>query len=149
MINPEIKKARKRTWKIHQLERDTQLRSNNKDKMLIIGGTFEYKDYLFDYDDFEIYYVDGEWVRNNLYAWYRIGGHGRVHLFIPDNEIWIERNHGTVRYMSRTIIHEIAEFKAMKVLPFYHAHLSALAEELRNKSRLTKVTTLLRRALKS
>lgn len=141
MINPEIKQARKRTWKISQLEKATQLRSKYKDrkKMKEINRLFP-KQYLFKVDNFYIFEVDGEWVRNNLYAWFRIGGHGRVHLFIPNDEIWIEKNHGTYKYMARTILHEINEFRKMKSLPFYHAHLNSLAEELKYPKKLTKLT---------
>ena len=145
MINPEIKQARKRTWKINQLERDTRLRSKNKDnKILRWISKWVDKKFLFIYAGFKIYEVNGEWIRNNLYAWFRIGGHGRVHLFIPNDEIWIEENHGTPTYMARTIIHEISEFKAMEKLPFYHAHLKALCAELSNLKKLNKIIKLLR-----
>lgn len=145
MINPEIKQARKRTWKIHQLERDTQLRSKKKDtkRLDLIGKLIPNKKFLFNIDGFHIYLIDGEWVRNNLYAWFRIGGHGRVHLFIPNDEIWIEK-YGTIEYIARTIIHEIHEFKMMNRLPFYQAHLSALAEELKHPKKLERITNLLK-----
>ena len=96
------------------------------------------KKFLFDVEGFAIYLVDGEWIRNNLYPWFRIGGHGRVHLFIPNDEIWIEDS-GDVEYNARTIIHEIHEFKKMAKLPFYHAHLSALTEEFRHPKKLKKL----------
>ena len=140
MINPEIKQARKRSWKICQLERDTQLRSKNKNSRIKIMGL--YKKYLFKVDGFKIYLIDGIQVRNNLYSWFGIGGHDRVHAFIPNNEIWVEmyRNY---EYTARTIIHEIHEFKVMSKLPFYHAHLSALTAELKYPKKLKKITKLL------
>ena len=109
MINPEIKQARRRNWKVSTLERDTRLRSNNKSRYRKLHGLP--RKYLFEINGFQIYEVDGEWIRNNVYAWFRIGGHGRVHLFIPNDEIWIEKQHGTYEYMARTIIHEINEYK--------------------------------------
>jgi hypothetical protein len=144
MLNPEIRKARKRTWKIRQLEKDTQLRSGNKDKFLnVLIHNIIPRKYLFSVGKFKIYKADGEWIRNNLYAWFRIGGHGRVHLFIPNDEIWIEDT-GDIEYNARTIIHELHEFKMMSKLSFYHSHLSALAEELRNPRKLAKITKLLK-----
>lgn len=141
MINPEIKQARRRTWKVCHLERDTQLRSKNKNPKIKIVGL--YKKYLFKIDGFRVYLVNGEQVRDNLYIWFGIGGHGRVHAFIPNNEIWIElcKNY---EYTARTIIHEIHEFKMMSKLPFYHAHLSALTEELKHPRKLKQITKLLR-----
>lgn len=143
MINPEIKLSRKRKYSFRDIEKATQRRSKNKEKNSLFRSSIPRR-YLFAYNKFKIFEVDGEWIRNNVYAWFGIGGHGRVHLFIPNNEIWIEpiRN---CEYTARTIIHEIKEYKLMgKKLPFYHAHLSSLTEELRNKNRLDKLTNLLR-----
>jgi len=149
MLNKEIRKARKRTWKIHQLERDIQLRSKNKDSNFYILKSYKnvYKKYLFPLEEFDIVEVDGEWIRNNLYPWFRVGGHGRVHLFIPNDEIWIEDS-GDAEYNARTIIHEIHEFKKMAKLPFYHAHLSALTEEFRHPKKLKKLAKQLEKSLK-
>lgn len=140
MINPEIKQARRRNWKICHLERDTQLRSKNKNPRIKIVGL--YKRYLFKIDGFRVYLVNGEQVRDNLYIWFGIGGHGRVHAFIPNNEIWIELCK-SYEYTARTIIHEIHEYKRMAKIPFYHAHLSALAEELKHPIKIERIINLL------
>ena len=108
---------------------------------MISGQT---KNYLFDIKGFEIYEVDAKWIRNNLYAWFGIGGHGRVHAFIPNNEIWIAEDHGTLEYMARTIIHEINEYKKMSRLPYWQAHLNSLKEEFKHPKLLKRIIKLLK-----
>jgi len=129
---------RKRRYNLITFEKDTQERSKYKDPTLKIDSTnICYKWYIFHIKGFDIYAVDAEWVRNNLSAWFGIGGHGRVHAFIPNNEIWIAENHGTLRYMAKTIIHEIYEYKRMYKMSFLQAHKLALKEELKHPKLLS------------
>ncbi len=120
---------------ISEVEKDIQDRSSSKDKGLKIKGLK--KDYIFDQGKFKIYEVDGEWIRNNLYVNYGTGGHGKVHSFIPNNEVWIEKNKKS-EYKARTIIHEINEFKKMNKLPYYHAHKNSMKVE-NNSSQLKEI----------
>jgi len=124
---------------LKDLEREIQQRSKYKEKIVIISGTKNWKNYLFNIEKFQIYEVDGEWVRNNLCCYFGIGGHGRVHEFIPNNEIWIAKNHADIEEMSRTILHEINEYKKMKKLPYFQAHQNSLVEEYKNSKKLNLI----------
>ena len=111
---------------IGDIEREIQQRASKKDESLKISGLD--KKYITDYKGFKVYEVDGEWIRNNIDVIYGSGGHGRVHTFIPNDEIWISKGHNS-SYQARTIIHEINEYGKMKDLPYYHAHKNSQKEE--------------------
>ena len=109
-----------------ELERDIQSRGRKKDSTFRLAG--DWKQFLRMERKFEVYIVDGDWVRNNLSVIFGHGGHGLVHEFIPLHEIWVGKQHfvdcacekRSVRQrMSKaaiesTIVHEIAEYQAMK-----------------------------------
>ena len=123
-------------WK--EMEKQIKDVSKNKDNSFL-SGKYHWKRFLFDYKKFKIYEVNGDWVRTNLCWYYGQGGHGRVHEFIPNSEIWIEKNHGTLKYMSQTIIHEVNEWYKMNELPYFQAHQNSLAEEWIKPQRLRYV----------
>lgn len=136
---------RKINWK--DLEKEIKERSKNKDDCLFFGDNHFWKEYLFTYDTFEIYEVDAEYIRNNICCYFGYGGHGRVHEFIPHFEIWIEKDHGTIKYMAQTILHEMNEYKKMKKLPYFQAHQNSLAEEHRNPEKLEKIIQCLKKKI--
>ena len=88
-----------------------------------------------------------EWVQNNLSVLFGAGGHGRVHEFIPLDEIWVSITHFkgcgcsnlksecanvSQQYFDSTVIHEIFECREMeRGTPFRIAHELALDEERR------------------
>ena len=111
---------------IGDIEKDIQDRAENKDPDLKINGID--KQYVTTYKNFKVYLVDSEWVINNLDVLFGSGGHGRVHTFIPNNEIWISKERNS-DYQARCIIHEYNEFKEMSKLPYYQAHKSSQKEE--------------------
>lgn len=126
-----------------ELEEKIQKRNNTKDKDFMLSGPW--KKFIRVQDGFMVYAVDGEWVRSNLSVIFGHGGHGFVHEFIPNYEIWIDTNHcedcGCVikepnqpvsqNYFDSTIIHEIEEFRLMeKGMNFYDAHQLALKKEV-------------------
>ena len=124
---------------IGDIEKDIQERANKKDSKLKIIGLN--KEYITTYKDFKVYLVDTEWIRNNLDVIFGSGGHGKVHTFIPNNEIWVSRERDS-DYQARCIIHESNEFKEMSNLPYYQAHKSSQKEEFlhpEDEARLKKI----------
>ena len=76
-------------------------------------------------DKVTIWIVDGKIVRDLLYVEYTEGGHDRVYSFIPDNEIWIEKN---LTWEERKFIlaHELHERYLMgEGDDYHHAHWGA------------------------
>ena len=65
---------------------------------------------LADYstDKYEIFLVDGEYIRDRMYIDFTEGGSWlRYPLFIPENEIWLDDFNATE--LIRVLIHETAE----------------------------------------
>ena len=123
-----------------KLEKNIQNSALKKDKRFVLSG--KWKKYVRRQDGFKVYLVDGEWIRNNLSVTFGHGGHGYVHEFIPNDEIWVEKNHPesinnikkgekmSKKFIDSTIIHEMTEFKEMKKgLNYWKAHQIALEEE--------------------
>jgi hypothetical protein len=144
-MHASVKKDnRNKLWS--EIESKIQVRAKNKDPGLVLEGPW--KTYLRKQDGMIVYIVDGEWIRNNLSVIFGHGGHGYVHEFIPLEEIWVATSHfkececntkgpTSNNYRESTIIHEIAEYKAMKRgINFWNAHQAALEEE--KKSGLLK-----------
>jgi hypothetical protein len=146
------KDNRELTWE--ELEDDVQSRYSYKDPDFKLEG--KWKEFVRNQDDFKIYLVDGSWVRNNLSVIFGHGGHGIVHEFIPNDEIWISSHHWydnkfnhcecpcnkesskvSENYFDSCVIHEITEFKEMKKgKNYWHAHQVAINKE--NEFRKTK-----------
>ena len=128
-----------------ELELKIQKRARKKDKKFILSG--KWKRFVRKQDGFKIYAVDGEWVRNNISVIFGHGGHGYVHEFIPNDEIWIDTHHFdgcdcenlvkkvqkvSKKYFDSTVIHEITEFKEMKKGSIYwKAHQISLQKEIK------------------
>lgn len=134
------KDERKITWA--EIEDKIQKRNNKKDPDFILSG--HWKKFVRVQDGFMIYAIDGEYIRSNLSVIFGHGGHGLVHEFIPNYEIWIDTRHYedcgcavkepnqsvSQNYFNSTVIHEIEEFKLMeKGMNFYDAHQLALKKE--------------------
>lgn len=125
------------------LEKDIQTRAIKKDNGFRLQGTW--KRFLRNQDEFNVFIVDGEWVRTNLSVIFGHGGHGWVHEFIPLNEIWVSNVHPVdcdcknkgkfldIKNIESTIIHEITEAKIMKdgKTPYHKAHKEATKVELK------------------
>lgn len=126
-----------------ELELKIQKRGDKKDGRFILAGPW--KKFIRKQDGFNIFAVDGEWIRNNLSIIFGHGGHGYVHEFIPLNEIWLATHHFegcdcsnikkgqkvSQRYFDSTAIHEITEFKEMKKgVTYWRAHQIALRKEI-------------------
>lgn len=142
------KDSRNKLWKC--LEREIQSRGLKKDDKFVLNG--KWKKFLRTKDGYKIYVVDGKWIRSNLSVCFSHGGHGFVHEFIPQNEIWIASHHYdegpsmvtrcgctlkknknkriSKNYLESTIIHELTETKLMrKGVSYYIAHETALNKE--------------------
>lgn len=137
-----MKKPRRYNF-CENLEKDIQKRAVLKDGSFCLWG--KWIRFIKEQLGFQIYEVDGEWVRNNLSIMFGHGGHGYVHEFIPHNEIWIDPYHydnnfyvcgclniknkkrATKEFIHDTILHEITEYEEMKKgKPFWKAHQIAL-----------------------
>ncbi len=134
-------------WPI--LEKEIQGKALKKDPGFVLTGPW--KQFVRDEAGHAIYAIDGTWIRNNLCAYFGHGGHGYVHEFIPDGEIWVSTHHYdegeddiskcncTVReknrlvsqnYFDSTALHERTECEAMKTgRPYWEAHNLALEAE--------------------
>lgn len=73
------------------LEKEIQIRNKKKDKDFHLKG--KWKKYIGIYEGYKICAVDPLWVRNNLCTYYGHGGHGMVHEFIPNDEVWVSTYH--------------------------------------------------------
>lgn len=138
-ISTTPKDTRKITWP--EIEEDIQQRAPKKDPLFRLAGPW--KKLVGTHDGFQIYLVDGTWVRNNLSVHYGHGGHGIVHEFIPNDEIWVSTHHFNCgckdvkpgqpvsrEWFESTMEHEITEFKNMSLgRDFWQAHNQALEKE--------------------
>ncbi len=62
---------------------------------------------------FLVYIVDGLVVRNEIDIDYVAGGHGYVYDYIPQNEVWIERDVEPVE-RPYVLLHELVEIRHMR-----------------------------------
>jgi hypothetical protein len=126
-----------------ELEQEIQDSFNKKDSQFVLNGTW--KKFYGKVVGLDIYAVDGDWVRSNLSVIFMHGGHGYVHEFIPQNEIWISTHHPvdcgcegvsadrrvSANYFKSCTVHEITEFKEMaKGVPYVDAHETANIAEM-------------------
>jgi hypothetical protein len=134
-----------RELEMSELEADIQSRADDKEEGFALNG--DWKKFIRKQDGFEIFAVDGKWVRDNLSVIFGHGGHGYVHEFIPLNEIWVATHHYddnkwnkcecdkgnkpvSQEYFDSCVAHEIAERKMMeKDKPYWAAHQKALGVE--------------------
>ncbi len=124
-INEIVDNRKVLTWK--NIEKDIQ---KTKKGNLILSG--DWKIFKENRENYIVYLVDGDWVRNNLTITFGMGGHGLVHEFIPMNEIWVSFIHTTgelttPEYIESCTIHEIAECEMMKTgKNYWNSHNKAL-----------------------
>jgi hypothetical protein len=88
-----------------------------------------------NYYGFRVMLVDGEWVRNNIYIDFVAGGNPQRYTFVPEDEIWIEKNLGELERRA-TLVHEAAEHRMMsRGFSYSVAHDLASFFELRYRMR--------------
>lgn len=89
-------------------------------------------------EDFKVFLIDGEFVRDELDINFCLGGHHYVYDFIPEEEIWVEEMKDE-RDTKDNMGHEIYERRLMKEdgLEYEKAHEKALVYEksLRDKEK--------------
>lgn len=138
-----------RSLRWSDIEDDVQARAYNKDSTFRLSGSwkrFIKRVVIDDIFTFNVYAVDGDWIRNNLSVIFGHGGHGLVHEFIPIDEIWIADRHPdtceckgiaddrevSARYFHSTQVHEITEFLCMRTTKagYWEAHQVALQREI-------------------
>lgn len=142
-----IRDRRNPFWRT--LEKTIQSRAKKKDRSFRLSGTW--KKFLRMENGYNIFAVNGTWIRNNLSAYFGHGGHGFVHEFIPLDEIWVSTHHYdegdedvskcnctvkkkgqkvSKKYFESTLLHEMTECIEMKIgKPYWEAHNIALDAE--------------------
>lgn len=90
-----------------------------------------YKVFMGKIDSLEIYIIDGDLIRREVYPDFIFGGNEQRYPFIPHNEIWIDNTIPNREYTS-TLKHEINEMTLMrdKGLSYLDAHDSSLMLEV-------------------
>ena len=134
------KDTRPKFWAI--TEAKIQKDAHKKDKTFKLNGPW--KKFLGKQKDVKIYLVDGNWLRNNIMAWFNHGGHGYVCEYIPLDEIWVMNTHPkdckctnvpknrtmSENYRKSLILHEMTERELMKKgMIYWKAHKLALQAE--------------------
>lgn len=71
------------------------------------------KHILYNSENLKIFIVDGEYIRDNMYLDFVMGGHDYVYDFIPKNEIWID-NACPIHELFFVLTHELVERFHMK-----------------------------------
>lgn len=112
---------------IDHIEKAINSRADLKDPKLEIVG-LEKTD-LGTYGGFKVFRIDREWVKNNLSCMFGTGGHGRVHEFIPNDELWVD---DIEEPWWEIALHEAVEFFYMqnKGLTYEEAHAKASEAEV-------------------
>jgi hypothetical protein len=86
---------------------------------------------LEDYKGFKVFIVNGELIRNKLDIDFVMGGNGCRYLYIPIDEIWIEKSYAKNEELKEILLHEYTELELMKKGYTYEkAHDNASVKEL-------------------
>ena len=95
-------------------------------------------------ENFDIWLVDDEWIRNNKTVYFVDVGINKHFKFIPENEIWISRE---LRKEARYLIERVLlENKFMKTMSYGTAHNKAISIETKER-RKNKITGKIYRKL--
>lgn len=94
-----------------------------------------YKVYMGKIDSLEIFIVDGNLVRREIYPDFIFGGNEQRYTFVPRNEIWIDNTISCKEY-STTLQHEINELYLMRNFgrTYLQAHDSSLMLEVKMRN---------------
>jgi len=80
-------------------------------------------------DEFKVFLVDGEFVRNNLEIDFTMGSNPHVSSFIPRGEVWLDDRLSDNDILA-LIYHEICEARMMgKGMTYEEAHAAATVYE--------------------
>jgi len=100
-----------------------------------------YKVFMGKIDSLEIYIVDGEVVRREIYSDFIFGGNEQRYPFVPHNEIWIDNSISNRDYYP-TLKHEINEMTLMRDLHYTYlqAHDSSLMIEVKLRNEFHQIS---------
>ena len=95
-------------------------------------------------DDVEVWLVDGENVRDLFKTDFIEGGNGEVYKWVPNNEIWVEKNLKEELEIPITILHEYVERALMKYkkLPYDKAHTIAAKVDWKKRRKFDKADVM-------
>jgi hypothetical protein len=98
-----------------------------------------YRVYMGKIDSLEIYIVDGETIRREIFPDFIFGGNEQRYPFVPHNEIWIDNSVSNREYPI-TLKHELNEMYLMRDfgMTYNQAHDSSLMIEVRLRTELNK-----------
>lgn len=84
-----------------------------------------------EYKGFNIWIVDGNYIRREIFNEFIYGGNDERYTFVPENEIWIDNSISSEEYLT-TLEHEINERNLMRQngYTYFDAHDSSLMIEL-------------------
>jgi hypothetical protein len=91
-----------------------------------------YKVFMGKIDSLEVYIVDGQLVRREIFSDFIFGGNEQRYPFIPHNEIWIDDAVSAKEYAT-TLQHEVLEMNLMRdfQMTYIQAHDSSLMLEVK------------------
>ncbi len=86
---------------------------------------------LKNYHGFKVYSVNGELIRDKIDIDFIMGGNGSRYVYIPLNEIWVEKPYSKGKELNYVLLHEYIELNLMKHgMNYSEAHDLASAKEL-------------------
>lgn len=98
-----------------------------------------YRVYMGKIDSLNIYIVDGETVRREIFPDFIFGGNEQRYPFVPHNEVWIDNSVSNREY-AITLKHELNEMYLMRDfgMTYNQAHDSSLMLEVKLRTELNK-----------
>lgn len=106
-----------------------------------VTGIYRY--FWQEMDGYDIWIVDGQKVRQEIFNEFVYGGNPQRYTFVPENEIWID-NAISCEEFTLTLDHELNECHLMKTfgMSYYDAHDSSLARELQMRRKMNEQNLL-------
>ena len=97
------------------------------------------KKFLRKENEYDVYTVNGDYIRTHNWVDFCLGGNGQVYKFIPKNELWIEERMDPEDY-ELTIFHEYTEANLIrdKGLSYEDAHEIAARKEKQKRGNESK-----------
>jgi 2'-5' RNA ligase len=93
-------------------------------------------------DGIDVFAVDGDYLRDNVYTDFAVGGNGQRYEFVPDDTVWVEATLAP-HDMAATVVHEIIEMGLMRNgWSYENAHTYATEVETRFRTEVKHTDNL-------